>query len=261
MGRPEPGEPDGDETDADVAPRDRVLAPVRTARETVEAERAEVIAERRAIEAFVDRVEALSTARGRPTGTGDRVPGTETVALRTEAPGADLAAVRTAYRETVMAVDHYGAVYGDDLPESLAAEFGPELAVAVGDGAVGVLTPQLRGALVEAADESRDDRARFVDTLDGELGSLRAAAESVGDLLARLDGGDGAGPAVPGEGAAVLDRLDAIAARRQERLNRRPEFHRADGHDLCSYLYADADWTYPVLAGVARFRSVLEARR
>lgn len=248
MGRPDPDSDPPDWTDREV--RERVLAPVRNARGRVETERSEVVAERRAIEAFVERVESLSTALRADAGA--RTPRTGTVALGTNAPDADLAAVRSAYRETIMAVDHYDAAYGDSLPESLAAEFGPELAVAIGDGAGGTFTPQLRGALLEAAAESLDDRATFVEALDGELASLRAAESALEELLERADRGDE-------RGGAAVDGLESIASGRQERLGRRPGVSRMDGHDLCSYLYAGADWTYPVLAGVARFRAALGA--
>jgi hypothetical protein len=234
-----------------------VLAPTRTAREQAETERAEVAAERRAIEAFIDRVESLSTASRARAGT--RSPGMGTVAVETDASDATLATIRSAYRETVMAVDHYETVYGDGLPESLAAEFGPELAVAIGDGAGGAFTPQLRGALLDAAGESRDDRTRFLDTLDAEIESLRAAENAFGELFGRLGDQPEGAPAAPAPGDGIVDRLETIAAGRQERLNRRPDVRRVDGHDLCSYLYADAGWTYPVLAGVARFRAGLGA--
>jgi hypothetical protein len=247
MSPPDSGEPTEDGED----PRDRVLAPVRTARQRVETERAEVAAERRAVGAFRDRVASLSTVAR--TGT-DRRPGTGTVTVGANAPGTDLSAVRTAYRETVMAVDHYESVYGDDLPESLAAEFGPELAVAVGDGAGGRLSPQLRSALVAAAEESRDDRAAFLDTLDGEAASLEAAGDAFAELL------DRAGEAPDGRTAdeTALDRVESVVAGRQERLNRTPALRRTDGHDLCSYLYEGADWTYPVLVGAARLRATLD---
>jgi len=82
-----------------------------------------------------------------------------------------LRTVRRAYRETVMATPHYESEYGDTLRESLASEVGAPLARHVMDG--DALTPKLHGALVQASEQSRDDRDDFLRVLCRERDSLR----------------------------------------------------------------------------------------
>jgi hypothetical protein len=51
--------------------------------------------------------------------------------------------------------------------------------------------------------------------------------------------------------------LDDLAQSRQSLIQRRDPTSRTDGHDICEYLYRDAEWTYPVLTAVTRFRTTV----
>ncbi|MFB6108904.1 MAG: hypothetical protein ABEJ82_08715 [Haloplanus sp.] len=228
------------------------------ARRAVASERRRVVAEREAFAEFEARVADLSV-----------------VAMSTTAPvvndhredGPSLQRVRSVYESTVMGVPHYDAEYGDDVADSLAAEFGTDLAAAVVGSTT--LTPELREAVVSAA-AARQEREAFVDVLDREDESLAAAVDAVETLRADfqtlddrpLDDRDfDALRDVRSELSAFEARIDGISMRRQEVI----DGHRSDlpgiHADLTEYLYDDLDVSYPVLATLADFGRLVEGMR
>jgi hypothetical protein len=101
--------------------RSHVLAPLATADSTLSQEYEEVDAERRAFDRFKNRIaiiKAVVTASAVPV---TRAPLRE---QRSRAPER----VRSAYRETVMDVDHYDDFYGETLIEHVTAELTDEIA-------------------------------------------------------------------------------------------------------------------------------------
>ncbi len=89
------------------------------------------------------------------------------------------------YRETVMSVDHYTDLYGDTLEESLAQEFGPEVATTMTTS--DQLTPQLRDRLVNCSQQARESRQSLLQGLKSEHTALEAADEKLTRLGADLD--------------------------------------------------------------------------
>lgn len=229
------------------------------ARHRVRRERRRTVGEREAFDAFARRVADAETAPpAEARATGPLV----------DARGAGTGAVRDAYRETVMSVPHYAEEYGDDLLASVAVEFGPDLAAGLQAGA---LTDRLQAATVAAARQAYADRDAFLDRLDAEAVSVVDAAdrlESVCDELAghqREFAGEsyGALEALHRRLGVLAEICDAIAADRQAHLRA----HRddlglpADYPDLPTYLYADLDVDYPVLAAVAATADRVSAAR
>lgn len=210
---------------------------IETARDRVNQDRREVRAELCALERFADRVEALdagSTAAAAPGGV---------TALSRATPDV-MADVREAYRSTVMDVDHYDEVYGEELETNVAAELTPEIANAM-TGATSAVPAGFTSAVLSAVATTADCRRSHLNLLDDEEASLTEALTTLEEVLEGL-----ADPTRSDR--ACLARLDAIAAARQPEIHRRTG--RASGHELCSYLYEGEPWTYPVLSAVATIR-------
>jgi hypothetical protein len=222
-------------------------------------ERATIRDEYEALAAFDRRVADLSTV--------SVSPGPPLVA-DPQPSGQGLTRLRTAYSETVMSTPHYEAEYGDTVAESLAAEFGDDLAAALTGGTA--LTPELRGAVRAAAEAAQQEREGFLDVLDREADSLAAAADDVAAVETRLDSLDGR-PLSTRSFDDLHDlwstlgdleaRVDGVGMRRQETIRG----HRNDlpgvPADLSEYLYHDLSASYPVLAALADLGSRIECAR
>jgi hypothetical protein len=242
---------------ADTNPRQRqfhsifrhhVLAPVRAAESRVERERTEIVAERDAFEQFAKRVADVPPvsprAQVRPIGTRTVVnPSNEANVRRQTAE-----ALRRAYADTVVAVPHYDDVYGEPVVENAAAEFGPELArlLVPSDGAAFVR--RHKEALVGAAERGVTEREEFRGILDTEIDSLRASRRELTAVLDELET-----TTVPsGYRTQFEDDLTRTLRARQSTLASQPTLSHLDAHNVCTYLYDDEPWTYPVLTAVAR---------
>jgi hypothetical protein len=171
--------------------------------------------------------------------------------------------VVTAYEETVMSVPHYNTVYGDSPAASLAAEFGTEVAAGLDSG----FTPPLKGALLDATRQAIEQRETFDGTLAAELDSLTAARESLSEIDSVLESvvaRERESTTATGTEATLTrqeERCEEVAAARQRLRRDRllPEY--VDADDLCSYLYREYDWTYPVLSAVAALRERIDTIR
>lgn len=212
-------------------------------------ERSTIRAESEALAAFDRRVAELPTAT---VSTGSPL------VVDPQPSGGSLDRVRTAYEETVMSAAHYEAEYDDTLTESLAAEFGDDLAAALMNGTA--LTPEFRDAVRAATAAARDEREEFLDVLDREAESLSAAADDIDAVEAELESIDEQSPSNPNFDdlhalwSSIRDleaRVDGIGLRRQETIRG----HRSDlpgvPTDLSEYLYQDLPTSYPVLASLA----------
>lgn len=156
--------------------REHVLTPIATATSVVEAERAEVEAERRAYVRF-----------------GDRVADEE--------------------------------VYDEPLVEHAARELSTEVAAGFHQETSPGFTELYKTALTTAVSEAVDQRETLCEQFRTELKSLKRCHSS----------------------------LDELSRSRQRGIQQRYPGSRADGHDLCQYLYEEFDWTYPALTAVTRF--------
>lgn len=217
-------------------------------------ERERVRAERDAFAAFADRVTELATSAA-PTA------GRQPVGLKS-APNAPVDAVDEAYRETVLALDHYETDYGEPLSVNLRAELGPDVADAVEMG--GELTPDLQRGIVVAAEQARTEREAFLTELGTEADAISESTDrlrSVESALAEL------------RDAPSIEPFDRLAERwrRLERLERACEEIVADrraslcdrgAFDLARYLYEPTGTPFPVVAGAADVAGdVRETRR
>ncbi|WP_435196098.1 DUF7260 family protein [Natronomonas sp. EA1] len=221
-------------------------------------ERRRLVDEREAFAAFARRVADLPT---------DGAPETGPLVLDTR-PVASAAAVRDAYETTVMAVPHYDEDYGDSYEESLAAEFGPELASGLTDGG---LTETVKRGLVTAVRESHRERGRLIATVDAERESLAetvARAERVLDELAEYTGEFtekryGTLEAYRARLQVLEGKLDGWARDRQAEIRDRHSDLglREDFPDVQTYCYQDLAVAHPLLATYAELADRCRERR
>lgn len=224
-----------------------VHAPLSAASCIVARERTELTAERDAFEAFRDRLTridpaAMTSAQSTAPGLGIREPTVD-----------QMERVRAAYRETVMSVSHYDEIYGESLVEHIAAECGAELAEGLRHETSVSLTAPYKNTLLTAAAQAAHRRQVFIETLDQDAQLIERAHTELTDLIAELDT-----TTIPKwYRESFTDRLDSIARERQETLQTRRSVPRLDEHSLCTHLYHDEPWTYPVLTAVARVRETV----
>ncbi|WP_435098659.1 DUF7260 family protein [Halorubrum sp. N11] len=150
------------------------LAYVRGAKEDCRSERTRVLDERDAFNDFADRVAGLDPAPASATTLAFDGP---TAAVRTvsTANGGGSTDVRlrrvlAAYRDTVMALPHYREEYDETIPESLAAELGPDTTAALASN--GTLSPGAQSALVRRSRRAADARLSLSDAIETEIDAL-----------------------------------------------------------------------------------------
>lgn len=238
---------------------------VRRAHEECERERDRLLTERRAFERFARRVEAVEAVEP----TGSKVGG-GTATMSSAYDGDSLSSVVSAYRETVMGVDHFESDYDEAIRENMAAELGPDVATAVLDGQV--LHPQLKVAIVSKCREAHDHRTGVLRNIDDETAELGAAGEElrrVESSVERLD----RDPLLEksfenlrgeyGTLSTLATDCEAVVEDRQSTVaGRDPSAEPDEGHDFHAYLYEPLDVSYPVLsAAVSALTTVRSARR
>jgi hypothetical protein len=236
-----------------------MTARIDAALDAVAEERATIRDEYEALEAFDGRVAEL------PTVTVSTGP---PLVTDPQPSGQSLDRVRTAYAETVMATPHYETEYGDTVAESLAAEFGDDLAAALLGGKA--LTPELRDAVRAAADAARREREEFLDVLDREADSLSTAADDVAAVEEAFESIDDR--PLPARSFDDLHdrwstirelqaRIEGISLRRQETIRGHRTNLPGVPTDLSEYLYHDLSSSYPALASVADLGERLDHAR
>lgn len=244
-----------------------VPAHVRSAIDIVETDHERTTTERDAFAKFADCLSDLdvSSVDLRPDHP-HQAPVQTLVASEPPACASQLARVRDAYCDTVMGVPHYEEDYDDSLPESLAEEFGPEIAAAVTTN--DQLTSLLRNQLIEATHEARESRHALLQGLKREQSALDAANENLTRLGADLDDVLSAQSfdAWSDEGLTRArdclherqQECDQLAADRQDTLReqRIPSTHHID-HEFTQYLYESLSVTYPVLADITSLAETL----
>ncbi len=216
------------------------------ARAAISAERERAHEELEAFEAFVRRVRSLEPTA--PTG-GPMSDGGVPLADRTGGPD-ELALVRRAYRETVMAVPHHESEFGETLREGMAAEFSPEVAAAVAAG--GRLTPGLHTALIRRGVSAIDRRKRILTDLDEEQTAVETASDTLSPAVETADAVESrAAAADAGELVAEADRI-GYHERQVERLasDRQTTVHEveADRAAWYEYIYGELPSPHPVLS-------------
>jgi hypothetical protein len=235
-----------------------VLAPIGTALDRVADERSEVDAERDAFATFAARVDACPARAESSVTAPDPAASVRTTGLGAVADAQPTARLRRAYRETVMAVDHYEAVYGEPLAVNVAAEFGADVATALCRDVQ--FTPPLKRALSDAATSARADRERFGEVLQRERRSLVDAEAALDDIVTAIRRHPGDHPDDAPSLAELERRCERVGTERQRVVQRQRRFSR-EGDALYEYLYGDQSWTYPVLSVVATLSEDLSAMR
>ncbi|WP_224337013.1 DUF7260 family protein [Haloprofundus halobius] len=225
---------------------------VRDARRLVREERRRTVDEREAFRAFAERLRDIQPATGRAvpaavrgTNAGDAGP---KAAKR----------VLDAYRQTVMAVPHYEAEYGDTIGRSIVEEFGTSVggALVSADG----LTPELRRVVVEATKGAASDRESFLGLLDEEVRSLTTVLDRVGSISETLRALDDT--PLPersfddlcelrGRVSALERRATDLHAERQRRISGHRQRLGIPAVDLPTFLYQERPYTYPALSAAA----------
>ncbi|EMA66408.1 DUF7260 family protein [Halorubrum kocurii] len=258
------------------------LAYVRDAKADCRSERRRVLDERDAFEEFADRVSGLDPAPASSTASALDGPATavRTVSTVNRGKGAGddvrLRRVLAAYRDTVMALPHYREEYDETVPESLAAELGPDTAAAL--AANGTLSTGAKSALVRRSRRAADARSSLAEAIDTEIDALSRFGADLDRvdrrrrrLLEHLDGvtGDQTDAAI--DVWRSLDELESecegVAAERQRALNDPPMTVDApgDGEDrrpFHEYLYGPTGGPrYPVLAQVAEIAGEIRSDR
>lgn len=235
---------------------------VRSAIDVVETDHERTATERDAFARFADRISDLDITSGDLHPDQPQYSPARTLVVPETArhPTSQLARVHDAYRDTVMDVPHYQEEYDDSLPESLAAEFGPEIAAAVTTS--DQLTPPLRDRLIDATHESRESRHALLQGLDDEHTALEAADENLTRLGADLDDVLSAHSFQTWATEDLVTARDCLHARQQEcdqlaadrqdtlREQRIPSTHHID-LEFTQYLYETLAVTYPVLTDIA----------
>lgn len=223
-------------------------------------ERERTEAERDAFSSFVDRIRALS-----PTTTVQSTAG-PTADLVTAGMADSVYSIEQAYRDTVMAVEHYDEEYAEPYLENLAEEFGPDVAQAV--QSTGVVSQPLQQLLIGKASTSQTKREELIAAIDDELNELHDGHERLEAVdaarrdLAKCIEADSYDAVA--EGWFQLERLerecDDIAAARQRSLRNPPM--ETEGFAFYEYLYQTIeDSTYPVLAETANLLERIRAER
>lgn len=178
--------------------------------------------------------------------------------------------VRTAYRETVVAVPQFETDYDDTLVENIAAEFGEEVARHVIDG--GALMPVLYRALVDAAETATFERTRVLSLLRTERESLVSAANELNDieghalnLADRLSfpEPDVSPDAVDAEIRELRERCESLSEARQRTIHDRfvPAFSGVERQRLTRYLYSSSETRVPVLSDIACCLKTVDAQK
>jgi len=248
---------------------------IERALDIVGAETALLRRERKAFERFLRRVETAQVGTAAGEAAGQTAPGgsggapANSTLVAGDVPDG-LKEVRTAYRETVMAVPHYGREYGESLAEHAAAELGEVVAAQLVSGAAPARV--VERAVVEAAGEARDSRKRLVTVLDRERESLRAVETDLDDIEQSVyDLGRRVPAATHSDELAAIDadleeaerRCTDLLDRRQELLHGRSmaAVSGIEGDSLVRYLYGGLETRCPALADIAACLDSIRAHR
>ncbi|MFB6353453.1 MAG: hypothetical protein ABEJ92_05150 [Halobacteriales archaeon] len=235
-----------------------VAAHVREARAVVSEEQSRTAAEQRAFARFARKVASFEAGGGtvQPGPAAGAVSATSASLVPSQQ---GIESVRTAYRETVLAMDHYEEEYDEPLDEHMRRELGVEIATAVEQSQQ--LSPPLKRALVERAREAARDRERLMTRLDHEMEALDAAEEELTSVADTVE--EAASRPVDGlrydeltdewnRLGELKSRLSRLVARRQEALQEDvDDGPRTEYPSLNAYLYDDLDATFPILEDAA----------
>ncbi|MFC5973634.1 hypothetical protein ACFPYI_20075 [Halomarina salina] len=233
------------------------LAPLSAAQQRVATERDQIRDELEAFESFAERVADIDVQQ--PQGGPSRSVQRTVVTNQQRTP---LQRLRSAFRETVMAVPHFEEVYDEPLLVHVDGELGSDVAASFQNG--GTFSEPLKRAIGSGVAQAVERRSTVLEHLDDEIDSL---ADALSELLAVTETMDelmAADGDVDGRLRDVEDRIRSVLLERQALIHGRRSTFSATGTDLCTYLYGESGgWTYPVLsvtASLQRDADALERR-
>ncbi|RLM33351.1 hypothetical protein [Haloarcula sp. Atlit-120R] len=224
--------------------RDHILEPVETALTVLDEEHTELAAEQAGLEEFLQRLRALDPVEqpSSPVGPRSRQPEPDPVK-----------ALRDAYTDTVLAVDHYESVYDESLVENVAIEFGQDYAALFHPETNVGFSPPLKRSLVAAAEQAIDERTSLDRAVKIEQESIQEYHGSLQEIIETLDS-----TVVPEWYRETFQSdIAAILQDRQDQLH--SSVHRFETHEFCTYMYEDQLWTYPVLTSLARLQESVDS--
>ncbi|RLM95609.1 hypothetical protein [Haloarcula sp. Atlit-7R] len=224
--------------------RDHILEPVETALTVLDEEHTELAAEQAGLEEFLQRLRALDPVEqpSSPVGPRSRQPAPDPVK-----------ALRDAYTDTVLAVDHYESVYDESLVENVAIEFGQDYAALFHPETNVGFSPPLKRSLVAAAEQAIDERTSLDRAVKIEQESIQEYHGSLQEIIETLDS-----TVVPEWYRETFQSdIAAILQERQDQLH--SSVHRFETHEFCTYMYEDQLWTYPVLTSLARLQESVDS--
>lgn len=255
------------ETTTDAA----VTQQIETAEAALDDERECLEDERAAFAQFRKRIASMDAHAPAPTATTRVKRAKNVIVGASEAPTstAQIEHVRSAYRETVMSVPHYEEDYDQSLHEDIAEEFSPELADAL--ATADSLTPPIQDTLLTGSDRATNGRTTLLNALDREADTLQHVRDTLNKMNTTLNEmnqrplGAWSSTELRSTDERLADfeaQCDDLAADRQAELHsqRIPGPHHSD-EDLNEYLYKSLPVTYPVLADLADFTSLLRTAR
>lgn len=242
--------------------RTYALKTITKALSRIDAEQQQVKAEIEAFRSFDRDVEALPT-----TDSTRRSP----VINAVRSTGCNsLKNVRTAYRDTVMAVSHYDSEYGDTVTESLQAEFGVEIATALSEPEA--FGTRLRRVLLSKIAEAIQEREKLLSAIANKCESVIDLTGSITDISVEIDTLQldpaerrpfGTLDAYRSRLAVLRNHCEALAETRQETIagHRRQMALSRNGPDVQEYLYQSFEASYPVLSALASLRGrIIESK-
>lgn len=247
---------------------------IEAALEQVDAEIAATDAEANAFKTFGKRLRSMEPDhRAKQTSvavTGSGAAGVTMLASSNRPVDNSLRRVRTAYRETVMAVPHFETDYDDTLAENVATEFGEEVARHVVDG--DALMPVLYRALVDAVETARFERTRFLGLLRTERESLVSTAHELNEiegcalqLADRLSSPepDVSPDAFDAEIRELRERCESLLEARQQTIHDRfvPALSGVERQSLTRYLYSSSETRFPALSDIACCLETVDAQK
>jgi hypothetical protein len=240
---------------------------VREALPLVREEQSRTATEQEAFNRFA-RVVSRLDAPGPAVQLGPSQGATSAVSATMAPRNRGLDVVRSAYEDTVLAMEHYDEEYDEPAVEHMRHELGDEVATAVEQNQQ--LTTPLQQALVARAREAAMDRERLMTRLNREFDALEEADE---ELTAVADAVDRAARPLATRSFPELtdewnrlgeleSRLRRLLSRRQEARTRSANGIAAGEPSLNAYLYEPLDTSFPVLAdGAALADRVKDVRR
>jgi hypothetical protein len=267
-----------------TTPDQRVLQQIPRAHDILDTEVTRTTAERDALRQFRARIAQIDPDSQSPT--TETTPSSASQTLSTGLTGlTDIIRTRTqhttlttsgaltqvheAYRETVMALDHYEQEYDEPLAENLAAEVGDDLATAITSNER--FPSQIKQSLDQAIQQCIASRTILLDDFDQEREALETAETTITELMdwLRAHNERSLNEWSLTERYQLYETLeaheshcDAVAAARQERVrNYRTTTARADDRLFNAYLYESLSVAYPILADLATLGDLLREGR